>query len=131
MAIDPEGGALPLPSGYKEHMHIKDAVAFTIKKNKEIKQQRKESSFKSASHVADCVVDDHFKYSKRGSVSTVGGFGPGTARKIKCYICQEHDSEMVSGSGRNDGAFYCKEHKSMRGLSQTDQEFERSKYVNK
>ncbi len=111
-------------------MHVKEAIAFTIRKNKEIKEARKKSAFSSASHLTDCIVDDHFKYGKRGAVSFLGGFGPGTAKQIKCHICQEHDSEMVSGIGANDGAYYCREHKSMRGLSQQEQDNQRSKYVN-
>lgn len=112
-------------------MHVKDAVKFTISKNKEIKQARKASSNKSAEHVVDEVVNDHFKYVKRGAVSFLGGFGPGTARQIKCHICNKHDNEMISGAGHNDGAWYCREHKSMRGLKQMEQDNERKKYVNK
>lgn len=112
-------------------MHVKEAIKFTIEKNKEIKQKRKESSLRSSFHLVDEVVDDHFKYNKRGSISRVGGIGPGTAWKIKCFICNKHHSEMVSGTGKYDGAYYCKEHKSIRGLSTNEQEHERSKHVNK
>lgn len=116
-------------------MHVTEAgkalVNTILTKNKEVKAKKLASAVSSTQHMAGEIVDDHFKYVKRGARSVFGGFGPGKAKTLLCFICGEHDNEMVSGIGRNDGAYYCREHKLIRGLSQQEQENQRSAYVGK
>lgn len=105
---------------------VHPTVKRVMEHNKKLKEERKKDSLRNVEAYVDEVADHHFRFIKSGAIIKIGGYGPGV--KKYCYICGEHDFEMVSGIGKNDGAYYCTKHKSIRGLALQEQEIIRSEH---